>query len=992
MIFFATGDGTIIKTLPSPVYQGSENASKIYLIAPFSPNLKVTVRFHLPNGVWTTPTLMDNGLIDGNQMTAQGPLASPDGAIVDKETGKKYAVWTKPISGEVTQYYGTVTAQFFFYAAQGGIVTSTSAANFTVGRGVPTVLPDAPTEDVYEAILSNLSALQEQLDNGAYTARSIYAWNSYYTYGANEIVFYPDKEEYGVFLKSLVTNNTTEPYMDGVLNSNKWEEVVDFNVLNELYSLKNDLNDAIETANEAIQRAENAEQSATSSAQSAANSAAESEERAQRVEAAAEYLDNVQNGKTAVPKAVADDAGNNIAEQFENIESYIPSSTSADNKLANEAFVNSSINNMAAFYITRNTQGEAFATKADLLNASTFYSGGQARVPTQNDYAIVLADESQPVGVDGSYPTTRYSYQGGTYPNGQWDFQYVVNNTSLTQAQVNAINSGITAEKIALMDSETAAKYTKPSSGIPESDLSENVQAKLNASSGGYIKNLYNLSAFDTYISDGDGTATITRKTGYVSSCAGLGWYFGNSVTVNGVLCDVFYVDINGVAKPTMSNLKLSDYTNITPQQGNAAYTIRTTSDGNFQISLPNDITQKSVENLKKYLLENDFSIQYELATSYTETAIDNQPIHTLNQDGEQWLNNEWEKGLNLLNLIKNTYTKSGLTIEHLSPSQVKINGTNTIGNCDIYLMGSASGGSYTSLDPTKYYCCTANNGGFSAFSVIISGGNVIGYGGSDGKYDPSQYSNVTEVRYFVRVPVGAYSNRIINIMLNEGSHPYPYEPYNGGIVRENELNGYVSKSGDTMTGQLYMEQLSGDTFYHSKRTDTGNSIKFGVGAGGVNRGIYDDPLNKWILYTDGSKVYVNGAEPWSNQNRPTATKYSAYAETSQKTDQTDTVVEYYRASSGYFWYRKWASGWKECGGCYKNMNTSAGNHDVTFSHGFAFFDPYYTITFGSERQDSSTNTQVKELGYLEKDTNGFTKYFPKQGYEPTTWYYCCGY
>lgn len=143
------------------------------------------------------------------------------------------------------------------------------------------------------------------------------------------------------------------------------------------------------------------------------------------------------------------------ASDISNIERLIPSSTSTDNPLTNEAFVNSSINNMAAFYITSNAQGEAFATRASLLNSTTFYQGGQTRVPTQNDYAIVLADESQPQGVDGKYPTTRYSYQGGTYPDGQWDFQYVVNNTSLTQAQVDAINSGITAELVQLFATKT---------------------------------------------------------------------------------------------------------------------------------------------------------------------------------------------------------------------------------------------------------------------------------------------------------------------------------------------------------------------------------------------------------------------------------------------------------------------------------------------------------------------------------------------------------
>lgn len=102
-------------------------------------------------------------------------------------------------------------------------------------------------------------------------------------------------------------------------------------------------------------------------------------------------------------------------------------------------FVNSSINNLAAYYLTYNAQGDAFPTKAALDAATTFYNGGVAREPTKNDYLIVLADEEHTTAL-GVNPTTRYVYDGT-----QWAFQYVVNNTSLTQAQVDAINSGITA-------------------------------------------------------------------------------------------------------------------------------------------------------------------------------------------------------------------------------------------------------------------------------------------------------------------------------------------------------------------------------------------------------------------------------------------------------------------------------------------------------------------------------------------------------------------
>lgn len=123
---------------------------------------------------------------------------------------------------------------------------------------------------------------------------------------------------------------------------------------------------------------------------------------------------------------------------------------------ATAEFVNSSINNFAAFYITMDAEGNAFPNKTMLLDATVFYSGGEQRIPTKNDYCIVLSDGSHPNSL--GEPTTRYTYQG-TYPNGQWEFQYVVNNTSLTQAQINAINSGITSQKVEKIDSSATKDY-----------------------------------------------------------------------------------------------------------------------------------------------------------------------------------------------------------------------------------------------------------------------------------------------------------------------------------------------------------------------------------------------------------------------------------------------------------------------------------------------------------------------------------------------------
>lgn len=243
MIFFVANDGTVIKSVPSPVYQGSANANNIYLVAPFAANLSVSVAFKLPNGVWTTRYLMT-------------PIAEISG-VINEQTGKPYVGWQFSMPNEITRYFGTVTAQFFFYSAQGGFVTASSSTSFTIGQGVPEVLPDQPAADVYELILNNISALQQQLNNGTFTARSIYAWNSTYTYGAGEIVFYPDKGEYGVFIKSLVADNKAEPYINGVLNGESWQEVADFNIINELYTVRGDV---AKLAQEAAESAEAAEQ------------------------------------------------------------------------------------------------------------------------------------------------------------------------------------------------------------------------------------------------------------------------------------------------------------------------------------------------------------------------------------------------------------------------------------------------------------------------------------------------------------------------------------------------------------------------------------------------------------------------------------------------------------------------------------------------------------------------------------------------------------
>lgn len=57
MIFFFDSDGNLFRSVPETVYQGSNNHNKIYVIAPFAQSSAVSVAFKLPNGTNTVSAL-----------------------------------------------------------------------------------------------------------------------------------------------------------------------------------------------------------------------------------------------------------------------------------------------------------------------------------------------------------------------------------------------------------------------------------------------------------------------------------------------------------------------------------------------------------------------------------------------------------------------------------------------------------------------------------------------------------------------------------------------------------------------------------------------------------------------------------------------------------------------------------------------------------------------------------------------------------------------
>lgn len=136
------------------------------------------------------------------------------------------------------------------------------------------------------------------------------------------------------------------------------------------------------------------------------------------------------NITSTLPNALEDKANKETTLTANSTTKYPSSKAVAD-------YVNSAVNNVAAYYLTKDSSGNQFQTKAQLTSATKYYFNGSQRTPTLNDWTVVVADESH------NNLTARYIYVGGSTNNG---WAYVSSyHSSFSLPQYAAINSGITS-------------------------------------------------------------------------------------------------------------------------------------------------------------------------------------------------------------------------------------------------------------------------------------------------------------------------------------------------------------------------------------------------------------------------------------------------------------------------------------------------------------------------------------------------------------------
>lgn len=132
------------------------------------------------------------------------------------------------------------------------------------------------------------------------------------------------------------------------------------------------------------------------------------------------------------------------ADDIDAIEEKIPAAASTSNQLADKQFVTDSITQGTAIF-----RG-SYATKAALDAVAWQTSDSTAdHFVSNNDYAVVLDDESH------DNECWRYIYviaEG----SGAWTAQYRINEAPMTQAQLDALNSGITAAGVTAIGTNTS--------------------------------------------------------------------------------------------------------------------------------------------------------------------------------------------------------------------------------------------------------------------------------------------------------------------------------------------------------------------------------------------------------------------------------------------------------------------------------------------------------------------------------------------------------
>ena len=334
MVISILANGDIKNIIPENIYQGSNKANTIYVVAPFASNIQALISFEVATTGQIIPAiLMDSPTSISNELN----------------------MWKVNVSQALTQYYGEVKYQIKFLNAE-DVVVATARGKFRVQEGVDFDLPESPDEATYTLILEKLSQIEAHYLNGWVEARALKIYNSDFNYSLNTFVL---GEQNGMFnmYKSLVENNKGNDLTD----AESWQ-LVQFGVdIQEIVKQVKDYTDekvaeAIENIENGTTIADKADKDSEGNIITAHYATQEQwvenmeaiEGNAEKIETNTNSISQILDGTKTVNKALKDGSNNIISTTYFNKENIVSgwSNDLSNEKVPSEKLVFDTITNL----------------------------------------------------------------------------------------------------------------------------------------------------------------------------------------------------------------------------------------------------------------------------------------------------------------------------------------------------------------------------------------------------------------------------------------------------------------------------------------------------------------------------------------------------------------------------------------------------------------------------------------------------------------------
>lgn len=150
MFFIYNSQGNVVTAVYSDIYQGSNNANEIVLLAPFNKAVQI-------NAYISVPVL---GPIGVKPMSVLDTMPS----VLQDKSGNTFNAWYLKLDESVTTYDGPVQCQF--KVSTGSCTLATFTSSFEVQAGVVTEIPTIPNDsELYDTLLNTLTTILYKTNN-----------------------------------------------------------------------------------------------------------------------------------------------------------------------------------------------------------------------------------------------------------------------------------------------------------------------------------------------------------------------------------------------------------------------------------------------------------------------------------------------------------------------------------------------------------------------------------------------------------------------------------------------------------------------------------------------------------------------------------------------------------------------------------------------------------------------------------------------------------